>query len=197
MAHDKLLRGRKIVVTFAQQAPLEQYGDSGSSSYKNRKGANEVGRPTAISILKTGMNSKHEPRTSTKIAMMEAKLRELEAEKAQALAPPKPSTLPYNPSLPLKPQTPFQKGNDDTPAPDGPQHRKSTRGSTAFNATGAKLPTLPIAQPSSSKTTLIASTAPKSTVPKVARETKNKLAGVVIKPKSRLKPAAAPNDPSG
>jgi hypothetical protein len=59
MAHDKLLRGRKLVVTFAHQAPIDQAGGSTSIGIK-RKGMMETGRPTTLSMLKTGMGGKHD-----------------------------------------------------------------------------------------------------------------------------------------
>lgn len=55
MANDKLLRGRKLVVTYAHQAPLDQGGVGSSfSGSKVRKGMNEAGRPTALSLMKSG-----------------------------------------------------------------------------------------------------------------------------------------------
>ncbi|KAF6760381.1 hypothetical protein DFP72DRAFT_882052, partial [Ephemerocybe angulata] len=165
MAHDKLLRGRKIVVTYAQQAPLDQYGNTtGFSGSKYRKGSAEMNRPTAISLIKTGLNHRQEPKTSTKIAMMEAKLRDLEREK-EAESKPSTSTLPHHHSLPMKPAGPLP-GADSAP-PTGPQHKKQS-----------KPPTL------------------RESMPKVARETRNKLAGVVIKPKARPKPKPTTPPPS-
>ncbi|KAF8979700.1 hypothetical protein BDQ17DRAFT_1167423, partial [Cyathus striatus] len=76
MAHDKLLRGRKIVVTYAQQAPLE-HGGMGMTGSKHKKGVIESGRPTTLSLLKTGMGNRHDG-TQDKIAKMEAKLRQME-----------------------------------------------------------------------------------------------------------------------
>ncbi|KAF5339603.1 hypothetical protein D9611_011436 [Ephemerocybe angulata] len=180
MAHDKLLRGRKIVVTYAQQAPLDQYGNTtGFSGSKYRKGSAEMNRPTAISLIKTGLNHRQEPKTSTKIAMMEAKLRDLEREK-EAESKPSTSTLPHHHSLPMKPAGPLP-GADSAP-PTGPQHKKQAKPSTP-------LPMLPLAPPSSStaKSTMGAKQSRES-APKVGRETRNKLAGVVIKPKARPKP---------
>lgn len=62
MAHDKLLRGRKLVVTFAHQAPVDQGG--GPSVYGamgvKRKGMMETGRPTTLSMLKTGMTGRND-----------------------------------------------------------------------------------------------------------------------------------------
>ena len=61
MAHEKPFRGRKLVVTFAHQAPLDQYGGAGvSASLKGRKSMMETGRPTTLSMLKTGLSTRHE-----------------------------------------------------------------------------------------------------------------------------------------
>jgi hypothetical protein len=59
MAHEKLLRGRKLVVTFAHQAPISQAGSSTAIGTK-RKGMMETGRPTTLSMLKTGLGGKHD-----------------------------------------------------------------------------------------------------------------------------------------
>lgn len=48
-AHDKLLRGRKIVVTYANQAPPQEYSSSSSGRPFRRS---EAQRPTALSLLK-------------------------------------------------------------------------------------------------------------------------------------------------
>ncbi|KAH7911747.1 hypothetical protein BJ138DRAFT_1149829 [Hygrophoropsis aurantiaca] len=52
-ANDKLLRGRKLVVTNAQQASYDQMG----TSSRNRKMEN---RPTALSIIKSGHGARSE-----------------------------------------------------------------------------------------------------------------------------------------
>ena len=57
--HERLLRGRKLIVTFAHQAPLDQYNGSGVSS-KNKKTMMDIGRPTTLSMLKTGLSTRHE-----------------------------------------------------------------------------------------------------------------------------------------
>ncbi|KAH7919981.1 RNA-binding domain-containing protein [Leucogyrophana mollusca] len=88
--NDKLLRGRKLVVTHAQQASLDQMG----ASSKSRKADN---RPTTLSIMKSGHGHRSEG-TSSKIAMMEAKLRQMErtSSTSQRALPNKPvaSLLP-------------------------------------------------------------------------------------------------------
>jgi len=135
MAHEKPLRGRKLTVTFAHQAPLDQYSGVGASaSLKGRKTLMETGRPTTLSMLKTGLRNRHEGKTEDKIAMMEAKLRQMESTNPKPKATPPPpgvdmddlslsqsrpstpisSSLPYHPSLPMKPppQLPVgQSGN--------------------------------------------------------------------------------------
>ncbi|ESK88680.1 single-stranded nucleic acid binding protein [Moniliophthora roreri MCA 2997] len=112
-AHDKLLRGRKLVVTHAHQAPLDYMG----GQYRPRKNMMESGRPTTLSLLKTGMTGKNHDATSSKIAMMEAKLRQMEASKEH---PPSSSTstLPSHPSLPPKPA-----GDDLPPTTPRPLHK--------------------------------------------------------------------------
>ncbi|KAF8443752.1 hypothetical protein L210DRAFT_3371115, partial [Boletus edulis BED1] len=69
----KLLRGRKLVVTFAQQAPSH---DSGSTSYTGRSRRSDA-MPTALSLVKSSGMARPEAKTSSKIAMMEAKLRQM------------------------------------------------------------------------------------------------------------------------
>ncbi|KIO32217.1 hypothetical protein M407DRAFT_241499 [Tulasnella calospora MUT 4182] len=91
--HDKLVRGRKLVVTFAQQSTASSQ-DSGSSSYASypalggshndrpggRKGTDTT-RPTTLSLIK----SQNRPtRTSDKIAALEAKLKQIQASNAAA-----------------------------------------------------------------------------------------------------------------
>ena len=52
-ANGKLVRGRKIIVTFAQQAPPDHVTNA-TAGGKVRKAMNEAGRPTTLSLLKTG-----------------------------------------------------------------------------------------------------------------------------------------------
>ncbi|GAW07824.1 RNA-binding domain-containing protein [Lentinula edodes] len=103
-ANGKLLRGRKLAVTYANQAPSD--ADGGVS--RQRKTMMETGRPTTLSMLKSNTGGKHKDGTTNKIAMMEAKLRELEASKPKHNTEPGTSTLPTSslpthPSLPPKP----------------------------------------------------------------------------------------------
>jgi len=72
-ANGRLLRGRKLVVTFAQQAPSH---DSGSTSYVGRSKRVDA-TPTALSLVKSSGVARPEAKTSNKIAMMEAKLRQM------------------------------------------------------------------------------------------------------------------------
>ncbi|KAF9647644.1 hypothetical protein BDM02DRAFT_3245802 [Thelephora ganbajun] len=76
-ANGKLVRGRKIVVTYAQQAPLENV-HSLTAGGKVRKVMSEAGRPTTLSLLKTGEgNGGRSDGTKNKIALMEAKLKQM------------------------------------------------------------------------------------------------------------------------
>ncbi|KAJ7634788.1 hypothetical protein FB45DRAFT_909864 [Roridomyces roridus] len=113
-AHDKLLRGRKLVVTFAQQAPVDP-GTFGSLGAKHRKGTAEATRPTTLSMIKTGMGNNRNEGTRDKIAMMEAKLRQMERSKASDQAPS--GTPPYHPSLPAKPVPQSEPSNQLAPRP--------------------------------------------------------------------------------
>ncbi|KAG1823011.1 hypothetical protein EV424DRAFT_1321617, partial [Suillus variegatus] len=81
----KLLRGRKLSVTFAHQAPLEQR--NGSRQVARRIDA----RPTFLSMIKSGIHTRSE-RTDNKIAMMETKLRQMESSTTSSSnsLPPKP-----------------------------------------------------------------------------------------------------------
>lgn len=83
----KLLRGRKLAVTFAHQAPLEQPGGSRQVGRVRRVDA----RPTTLSMMKSGIHTRPEG-TDSKIAMMEAKLRQMESSTTNSLnsLPPKP-----------------------------------------------------------------------------------------------------------
>ncbi|EED82701.1 predicted protein, partial [Postia placenta Mad-698-R] len=72
-AHDKLLRGRKLVITHAHQAPLDHAG-FGS---RPRRVVNDAGKPTTLSLLKSASSGRAEA-TQAKIAKMEAKLRQME-----------------------------------------------------------------------------------------------------------------------
>ncbi|KAF7360396.1 Single-stranded nucleic acid binding protein [Mycena venus] len=118
-AHNKLLRGRKLVVTFAQQAPIDP--GAGPSAYnatgsRQRKVMAESGRPTTLSMIKSGLGNRHEG-TRDKIAMMEAKLRQMEKSKpTQNPEARSSSPLPYNASLPPKPLP------ADPPLIQGPSH---------------------------------------------------------------------------
>ncbi|KAF5391020.1 hypothetical protein D9757_003938 [Collybiopsis confluens] len=103
-ANGMILRGRNLVVTHANQAP----SDADGGMFRPRKTMMETGRPTTLSLLKSHPGSKHKDGTSNKIAMMEAKLRELQASKPKGDGEPGTSTLPRStlpshPSLPMKP----------------------------------------------------------------------------------------------
>ncbi|KAG9311335.1 hypothetical protein JVU11DRAFT_8433 [Chiua virens] len=86
-ANGKLLRGRKLVVTFAQQAPNH---NSGSTSYTGRSKRTDI-TPTALSLAKSSGIARPEAKTSSKIAMIEAKLRQMANSSSFADKPALPS----------------------------------------------------------------------------------------------------------
>jgi len=92
-ANGKLLRGRKLVVTFAQQAPSH---DSGSSYTGRSKRVDTT--PTALSLVKSSGVARPEAKTSNKIAMMEAKLRQMANSSHFAERP----ALPSRPAAPKR-----------------------------------------------------------------------------------------------
>jgi len=96
-ANDKLLRGRKLVITYANQAPNfdNNVGALGSGGRNHNRRTAEVQRPTTLSLIK----SVSQPgRTEDKIAALEAKLLQMERTSESSSA----VTLQH-PSLPLKP----------------------------------------------------------------------------------------------
>ncbi|GJE98255.1 RNA-binding domain-containing protein [Phanerochaete sordida] len=127
-AHDKLLRGRKLVVTHAQQAPLDPLT---GSQLRARRHAGDAGRPTTLSLIKSANAGRAEASTQDKIAKMEAKLRQMEGAASAVPAPPP------HPSLP--------------PKPVGAALAATLASHDAVQRVNAKraspLPTLPLAQP--------------------------------------------------
>ncbi|KAJ8481063.1 hypothetical protein ONZ45_g15433 [Pleurotus djamor] len=167
LANDKLLRGRKLVVTFAQQAPLDQSGQPIANH--PRRGMMDVGKPTTLSLLKSS-NSRNAG-TNNKIAMMEAKLREIAATKPGAQST---STLPSHPSLPPKPA--FAAAS--LPSDNHTGERSRSKPSTP-------LPSLPIAPKSTSTPPTPSIVVPKSTQSSSKPAERKSLLGVKIikKPK--------------
>ncbi|KAL1662104.1 hypothetical protein GGF50DRAFT_59742 [Schizophyllum commune] len=178
--HDRLLRGRRLVVTHAQHAPAD------GASYQHRS----QHQPTALSIIKSAQAR----RNGDKIAQMEAKLRQMEAD--TALNGPKPPTptsqqpvsseqgplsssqppspvsipshaistqpLPLHPSLPAKPpptlesvMAPRETVGGDTsihPTQQRPVQAKTTNGLGGLQTTHKPSPTSSLGTPSSSST---------------------------------------------
>ncbi|EJT99769.1 RNA-binding domain-containing protein [Dacryopinax primogenitus] len=121
--HDKLVRGRNLVVTFAHQAPpMDEAGRLG-------KRKTDTARPTALSLLKNQAKLK----TNDKIAVLERKLAQLQKEQPASTAPV--STLPQiapslpdplNHPLPPKPSSvnsPVASPSKPVPAPAGNMRR--------------------------------------------------------------------------
>ncbi|KAG5342930.1 putative RNA-binding protein 18 [Termitomyces sp. T112] len=175
MAHDKPLRGRKLVVTFAHQAPFEH---GGSMYGAKRRSMMEVGRPTTLSLLKTGAGNRNDG-TNDKIALMEAKLKQMETTNPK-LAPTPGSvscgytntaaTTPlHHASLPPKPPPPLPEAFSSQPR--------------AAAKPKAPLPSLPLLPPAKLQSQI-------GTQPTAAlvptRTSKPKLVGVKIgKPKEK------------
>ncbi|KAF9234320.1 hypothetical protein BU15DRAFT_52761 [Melanogaster broomeanus] len=109
-ANGKLLRGRKLVVTFAQQAPHNDLGSMPHGGKTKRVDAT----PTALSLAKSSGIARPEAKTSSKIAMMEAKLRQMGSS----------SSFIDKPSLPRKLITPASFSGD---GPKGPPFQKASR----------------------------------------------------------------------
>ncbi|KAK7681986.1 hypothetical protein QCA50_014949 [Cerrena zonata] len=130
-ANDKLLRGRKIVVTYAHQAPTEDYA-MGSAS-RSRRTMTDAGKPTTLSLLKsTGGNRSA---TEDKIAKMEAKLRQLGKSAPE-------SSL--HPSLPPKPANVSTSVSNTLSSKAGRSERQAHRPTTS-------LPSFPIPNSQSAK----------------------------------------------
>ncbi|PIL27421.1 hypothetical protein GSI_10569 [Ganoderma sinense ZZ0214-1] len=113
-ANNKLLRGRKLVVTYANQAPLDSASGLPGAGMKYRRAISDVGKPTTLSLLKSAGTGRSDA-TDAKIARMEAKLRQLEGASSaltsgsgtgastSASAASTVSSLFAHPSLPPKP----------------------------------------------------------------------------------------------
>ncbi|KIJ34869.1 hypothetical protein M422DRAFT_23696 [Sphaerobolus stellatus SS14] len=118
--HDKLLRGRKLVITFAHQAPQTD------PSRPSRRPGTDTSRPTTLSLLK-GHNKPE--RTGDKIAALEAKLRQLEQKPDSSTSVTVlPSSLPAKPLMTTMP----------TISSDAPQ-RKSGVSSSSTTISGLHL----------------------------------------------------------
>ncbi|KAH0828608.1 hypothetical protein J3R83DRAFT_2938 [Lanmaoa asiatica] len=108
IANGKLLRGRKLVVTFAQQAPNH---DLGPTSYTGRNKRADA-TPTALSLAKSSGVARPEAKTSSKIAMMEAKLRQMANS----------SPFIERPALPNKPGAPQRRSLEGTQSQRASSH---------------------------------------------------------------------------
>ncbi|KIK93100.1 hypothetical protein PAXRUDRAFT_34216 [Paxillus rubicundulus Ve08.2h10] len=118
-ANGKLLRGRKLFVTFAQQAP---HNASGSITHGGKAKRVDT-TPTALSLAKSSGFSRPEARTSSKIAMMEAKLRQMGSSSPfaeKSFLPSKPITQALCSDVP--------KGSHSRRAPPVLMHTGSAKG---------------------------------------------------------------------
>ncbi|KAJ3534818.1 hypothetical protein NM688_g7075 [Phlebia brevispora] len=127
LANEKLLRGRKLVVTYAHQAPLDQ---ASITTGRHRRAISEIGKPTTLSLLKSAAAGRSDG-TDDKIAKMEAKLRQLEGS----------SSMVGHPSLPPKPVTFGFNGPPDSGGLSGTRNRHSQ------GRNSIPLPSLPLPAP--------------------------------------------------
>ncbi|KAI0765076.1 hypothetical protein C8Q74DRAFT_1285901 [Fomes fomentarius] len=141
-AHDKLLRGRKLVVTYANQAPIDPAAGGAGVGSKNRRMMSDVGKPTTLSLLKSTGTGRSNA-TDAKIARMEAKLRQLEGAAATSSAV---GSLQPHPSLPAKPvaaTAAISASNQHTPTTAASSAAPRARGRNRAQP----LPSLPILPP--------------------------------------------------
>ncbi|KAI6121200.1 hypothetical protein F5141DRAFT_1088584 [Pisolithus sp. B1] len=124
----KLLRGRKLAVTFAHQAPLNNSEISGSFGSRSKRADNT---PTALSIVKSTGVGRSEIKTSRKIAMLEAKLRQMESSSPFM----EKSSLPPKPAPPAKFPPDFSKSKPSRRS----EHRVAAQRSTPLHAQGLAL----------------------------------------------------------
>lgn len=145
----------------------------------------EIGRPTTLSLLKSGSISRPLG-TAAKIAKMEAKLRQLERSDATT-----PQKAPLHPSLPPKPQS--------GPAEPQSKHSSDTRGSkptaTSTNAQKDEPPSSLLDKLRTSSA-LTSPPLPSAATSKPQNKSKAKLLGVKIKPKDKDKAVPAPKPDS-
>ncbi|EKM48138.1 uncharacterized protein PHACADRAFT_214938 [Phanerochaete carnosa HHB-10118-sp] len=164
-AHDKLLRGRKLVVTYAQQAPIDPLT---GSQLRNKRHMSDIGKPTTLSLIKS-VNAGRSEATQDKIAKMEAKLRQMEQSSSSAVPSP-----PLHPSLPPKPMG-AALATTLASSSHSAQHI-NVKKSSALPALPLAAPTpAPRAPPVASARTVLVSLAPP------ARKATSALTGVKIK----------------
>ncbi|KAI0077284.1 RNA-binding domain-containing protein [Panus rudis PR-1116 ss-1] len=188
-ANDKLLRGRKLVVTYAHQAPPDDASAHGGAM-RMKKGISEVGKPTTLSLLKSVGSGRSNAGTEDKIAKMEAKLRQLEQSD---IVP-----VPAHPSLPPKPAPALtlpdvssslsSAGHAHRPSPShGPAGEKSL---FAKAKASKPLPSFPTLQSQLSLKKAAAASSPTSNsmsslASRAARKNASGLAGVKIVKKEK------------
>ncbi|CCM01052.1 uncharacterized protein FIBRA_03100 [Fibroporia radiculosa] len=165
--NDKLLRGRKLVVTHAHQAPLDS-GSAYGSGARYKRSVTEAGKPTTLSMLKSASAGRSDA-TEAKIAKMEAKLRQMEQSSSGI-----PATR-LHPSLPAKPP----------PTTLLPSHeRPSSSSASRQPRKNQPLPSLPLQQ--NTKSISSSALSPPITPTPHSGATKKSIAGVrIVKKKDR------------
>ncbi|EIW76059.1 RNA-binding domain-containing protein [Coniophora puteana RWD-64-598 SS2] len=126
-ANGKLLRGRKLMVSHAQEASPEalaasshNYGYTPGQHGSERRRIAAEHQPTALSLLKSaGQHGHRNDGMSNKIAQLEAKLRQMEEPARRALRPPPEAGLPQRPLIPCPPELPASRHGPASTAQGG------------------------------------------------------------------------------
>ncbi|KAI0916348.1 hypothetical protein AcV5_003314 [Taiwanofungus camphoratus] len=172
IANDKLLRGRKLVITHAHQAPLDYAGPHGS---RFRRGVSEAGKPTTLSLLKSAATGRSDA-TGAKIAKMEAKLRQMEQSASSSSTA---STASIHPSLPSKPvQSALAPSAHSSTS--STFHRQSSGRMSSQRKNQLPLPSLPLTNPARPSASTLALAQLPVTSPRTEPSKKASLAGVLI-----------------
>ncbi|KAK0531765.1 hypothetical protein OC835_003561 [Tilletia horrida] len=79
--NDKMLRGRKVSVTFANKSEYAEVGTGAGALGPHRHRHGEASKPTTLSLIKNAQKPKS---TNAKIAAMEAKLKLLQEQRSSA-----------------------------------------------------------------------------------------------------------------
>ncbi|GAA5976360.1 hypothetical protein JCM5350_001432 [Sporobolomyces pararoseus] len=138
--HDKVLRGRKLIVSLAsEQDSKDSSALAGGGGNKKRKSVaqSEVNRPTTISLLK-GQGVAHVP-TNRKIAALEAKLALMKGNKKDSAVSPSPSGSGSSTPKPTSSTTAADEFlNDLLPNPTSESQASSTGTTTTTTKTKNK-----------------------------------------------------------
>ncbi|GAA5912005.1 RNA binding motif protein 18 [Sporobolomyces salmoneus] len=141
--HDKVLRGRKLVVSLASEQEPKESGTLVGG--KKRKGSGAIqsdsSRPTAISLLK-GQGVAHVP-TNRKIAALEAKLAAIKQKKDPSSSNTPPAASTSSADHFLNDLLPSTTTTDDSSSTTTDQATTSSTVTSKIDSAKAGLPTRP------------------------------------------------------